>query len=113
MIEQKKPKRGNSYARTIQEEVSGKLPACVIADNPKAISPRHFVPVSFVANDWKVTARRIRFLLTAERLEGRRSDNGYWEVAYPYRFLIGTRGPALKRSQPAKRGRPKLALVAV
>lgn len=113
MTEQKKPKRGNSYARTIREEDSGKLPACATKASPNAIGGGHFVPVSFVAKAWAVTPRRIRSLLAAERLEGRRGDNGYWEVAYPYRFIIGTRGPALRRSQPAKRGRPKLALVAV
>jgi len=58
-----------------------------------------FVPVSFVAKDWKVNTRRIRSLLADFRLEGRRLDNGYWEVAYPYRFTFGQRGPALKRSR--------------
>jgi len=113
MTEQKRPKRGNGFARTIQEERAGNLPACATADNPKAINAHHFVPVSFVAKDWHVTPRRIRSLLAEARLEGRRQDNGYWEVAYPYRFIIGTRGPALKRSQPPKRGRPKAALRAV
>lgn len=62
-----------------------------------------FVPVSFVAKDWKVSSRRIRALLAALRLEGRRQENGYWEVAYPYRFTFGQRGPALKRQQKAER----------
>ena len=109
----KKPKRGNSHARTIQEDGSGKLPGCSIAQNSMVLITRHFVPVSFVAKDWHVTPRRIRLLLAEQRLDGRRGDNGYWEVAYPYRFVIGTRGPALKRSQPPKRGRPKAALKAV
>lgn len=63
----------------------------------------YYVPVAFVAKDWKVSPRRIRALLAAARLEGRREVNGYWEVAYPYRFIIGTRGPALKRAQKPER----------
>jgi len=72
-----------------------------------------YVPVSFVARDWKVSARRIRALLAESRLEGVRRDNGYWEVAYPYRFTFGQRGPALKRSQKQERrpeGLPKFTL---
>ena len=63
----------------------------------------HYVPVSFVAKDWKVSSRRIRVLLTSFRLEGLRRENGYWEVAYPYRFTFGLRGPALKRQQKPER----------
>lgn len=63
----------------------------------------HFVPASFVAKDWKVTSRRICSLLVAGRLDGRKLDNGYWEVAYPYRFTFGKRGPALKRQQKHER----------
>ena len=59
----------------------------------------YLVPVSFVAKDWKVTSRRIRALLDAGRLQGRRQDNGYWEVYYPYRVIDGLRGPALRRHQ--------------
>ncbi|MGA8864693.1 MAG: hypothetical protein WBM09_13440 [Gallionella sp.] len=58
-----------------------------------------YVPVALAALDWKVSARRIRVLLAAKRLEGRQEPNGYWEVAYPYRSTFGKRGPALKRSQ--------------
>jgi len=66
-----------------------------------------YVPVAFAALDWKVSARRIRALLAAKRLEGRREANGYWEVAYPYRFTFGRRGPALKRAQkPEARTEP-------
>lgn len=64
----------------------------------------YFVPVSFVANDWKVTTRRIRALLASKRLVGQLQANGYWEVRYPYIFTMGTRGPSLKRQQkPEKR----------
>ena len=89
------PKRGNSFARTVIAEVS-------------PLVESNCVPVSFVAKDWNVTPRRIRSLLSAHRLEGRQQVNGYWEVCYPYHFIIGTRGPQLKRQQKPKRGRPKL-----
>lgn len=59
----------------------------------------HFVQVSFVAKDWNVSTRRIRFLLSAGRLAGRVQDNGYWEVRFPYLLTLGTRGPGLKRQQ--------------
>jgi len=62
-----------------------------------------FVPVAMAARDWKVSPRRIRVLLVESRLEGRREANGYWEVAYPYRFTFGQRGPALKRQQKQER----------
>jgi hypothetical protein len=62
-----------------------------------------FVPVHLAAKDWNVTPRRIRALLTAKRLQGIRRANGYWEVAYPYQFTFGLRGPALKRTQKPAR----------
>lgn len=108
-----KPKRGSQIERIVREAAAGDAPACATTDNPASINKNYFVPVSFAAKDWNVTPRRIRSLLTATRLEGRRQVNGYWEVAYPYRFIIGTRGPALKRSQTPKRGRPKAELRAV
>ena len=64
---------------------------------------RHLVAVSFVAKDWGVSSRRIRALLAAGRLEGRRQDNGYWEVYHPYRVVYGLRGPALKRQKKPDR----------
>jgi hypothetical protein len=72
------------------------------------IHPQHefmytFVPVATVARDWKVSPRRIRALLSSQRLQGIRRANGYWEVAYPYNFTFGRRGPALKRSQKTER----------
>jgi hypothetical protein len=94
------PKRGNWFARSLIAEAS--LPV-----------EGNYVPVSFVAKDWNVTPRRIRSLLAEKRLEGRREANGYWEVAYPYRFIIGTRGPELKRQRKPKRGRPKLEIAGI
>ena len=79
---------------------TGKLPKC--AERKPAMrysNYAHFVPVSFVAKDWKVTTRRIRALLAAGRLTGQLQPNGYWEVRYPYIFTMGTRGPSLKRQQ--------------
>ena len=56
-----------------------------------------WLPVSLVAKDWGVSARRVRILLEAERLTGRKGDNGYWEVKFPYSIIAGTRGPASRR----------------
>ena len=55
-----------------------------------------FVPVSFVAKDCKVSSRRIRVLLSGLRLEGRRCENGYWEVALPPPFHLRAAWPCLK-----------------
>lgn len=60
---------------------------------------RHLVPVSFVAKDWGVSARRIRALLSVGRLEGCRRENGYWEVFHPYTVTHGLRGPALRQQK--------------
>lgn len=83
---------------------SGRAPSAkpVLLDASGALSGARqicFVPVAYAALEWKVSARRIRALLAAKRLEGRQEANGYWEVAYPYRFTFGQRGPALKRSR--------------
>jgi hypothetical protein len=78
------------------------LPAGAIGTT-HGLRPVHYVPVAFAAMDWKVSARRIRALLAESRLEGIRRENGYWEVAYPYRFTFGQRGPALKRSRKPER----------
>jgi len=59
-----------------------------------------YVPVSFVAKSLSVSPRRVRALLVADRLSGRRLDNGYWEVLYPFNFVVGTRGPCLQVFQP-------------
>lgn len=61
------------------------------------------VPVSAVAKDWGVSARRIRIMLSTGRLDGRQNENGYWEVYYPYRYVFGTRGPGLRRQQKQER----------
>jgi hypothetical protein len=101
---------GNRYKlrEIIQDEapVDGKYPVdaklrCINSFGEKLA---FFVPVSFVAKDWGVTPRRIRVLLREGRLQGRLLTNGYWEVRYPYLYLFGTRGPALKRFQKPERG---------
>ena len=85
----------------VEDEGSRRLPAAahLAPVNRFAKTSAYFVPVSFVARDWKVTPRRIRTLLHEGRLQGRVMENGYWEVQYPYLYTFGTRGPALKRSQ--------------
>lgn len=60
---------------------------------------RSFVPVSSVARDWGISSRRVRMMLTEGRLDGHQLENGYWEVSYPYRYVFGTRGPAIKRQR--------------
>lgn len=69
-----------------------------------------FVPVSSVARDMGISARRVRVMLAEGRLSGRQRRNGYWEVFYPYRYVLGTRGPTLKRQQrlPGKPKNPEL-----
>lgn len=54
------------------------------------------VPVSAVAKQWNISARRVRLMLEQGRLDGRQLENGYWQVYYPYRYVFGTRGPAIK-----------------
>lgn len=57
------------------------------------------VPVSSVARDMGISARRVRVMLAEGRLAGQQLENGYWEVFYPYRYILGTRGPALTRQR--------------
>lgn len=63
----------------------------------EGILESYYVPVMFAALDWGVSVRRIRYLLTAGRLHGRRNSNGTWLVMHPYVFTFGRRGPPLKR----------------
>ncbi len=72
---------------------------------------RSVLSVSAAAKDWGVSTRRIRTMLSTGRLVGRRHENGYWEVCYPYFYSEGTRGPCLKRQQrqPDKPKKPEFA----
>ena len=63
------------------------------------LTSRFVVPVSAVARDWGISARRVRKMLEEGRLEGRQLENGYWEVSFPYKYVFGTRGPQLKRQR--------------
>lgn len=74
-----------------------------VRDEISRYCPADYLPVSFVAKDWKVSTRRIRTLLAAGRLAGRLQENGYWEVLYPYQFIFGKRGPSLKRQERPKK----------
>ena len=106
------PKRGSVYARTVREDMPRKLPDCATTPGTGALhvlNPDYFVPVSFAAQEWNVPPRRIRYMLAGGRLAGRLQDNGYWEVRFPYRYVFGTRGPALRRQMKPKRGRPPKA----
>ena len=111
---QKKP---FNFLKAVRDEQSSAKPAPEEAKvRPNSELGRiysYYVPVSFVAKDWKVTSRRIRALLTEGRLMGRQQDNGYWEVLYPYLHTIGRAGPPLRRNQRPKKaeGNPVLKLI--
>ena len=86
-----------------------RLPRQSCTTSPKGAKPanpgfplgfsRSFVPVSSVARDWGISSRRVRMMLTEGRLDGRQLENGYWEVSYPYNYVFGTCGPAIKRQR--------------
>lgn len=67
-----------------------------------------FLPVSVVAKEWGISARRVRALLSTGRLQGRQQENGYWEVCYPYTLTEGRRGPVMRKYAAKK---PELRLV--
>lgn len=103
--EQRKPKR--LPRQSIHHLPAGATPA---SSGEVLGWSRSVVPVATVARDWGISSRRVRVMLTEQRLEGRQLENGYWEVFYPYRYVFGTRGPAIKRQrdlpeQPKKRVR--------
>ena len=90
-------------AESARQEAA-RLPACAkFRTNAGGFFGNYYVPVSFVAKDWKVTPRRIRALLVAGRLSGRVQENGYWEVIYPYNVTLRRCGPPPKREQKAER----------
>ncbi len=71
-------------------------------------SCRSLGPVSVVAKHWDISPRRGRQMLEQGRLEGQQRENGFWEVLYPYRYLLGTRGPKMRqhREKAAPYSRP-------
>ena len=92
-------KAGAKSGQSGQYAVSAANPPSCRSSVSTESASRTFVPVSMAARDWKVTPRRIRFLLGSGRLEGLQGANGYWMVSYPYRFTFGARGAGLKRFQ--------------
>jgi hypothetical protein len=92
--------QSGQYAQPVK--AAGIPPPCKSVVSTERV-PVTFVPVAMAAKDWKVTPRRIRFLLNAGRLEGLQQANGYWVVSYPYRFTFGARGMGLKRFQGQER----------
>ena len=96
---------GRALKVQIDAAPAGGAPSCAKKAEGVTFGRRsdYFVPVAFVAKDWKVTPRRIRALLREGRLDGRIQTNGYWEVAFPYLYTFGTRGPSLKRTQKQER----------
>jgi len=81
---------------------SVKQDAAYVAQQRARQGMESWLPVSMVANQFGVTSRRIRALLAEGRLNGRQLENGYWEVAYPYVFAMGRRGPKLLMQRPKK-----------
>jgi hypothetical protein len=69
---------------------------------------RSLIPVSVVAKTWGISPRRVRQMLEQGRLEGQQRENGFWEVLYPYRYMLGTRGPKMRqhREKAAPYSRP-------
>lgn len=106
ITKKRKTKRPFNRSLVVDEKTEfAEPPKCADRKPAALFGPfANFVPVSFVAKDWKVSSRRVRALLSAGRLFGQIQPNGYWEVRYPYIFTMGTRGPSLKRQQkPEKR----------
>jgi hypothetical protein len=87
--------------RTLELIAPAPQDALYVAQQRARLLMETFLPVSMVAKDWKVSARRIRALLLSGRLKGRQQANGYWEVAYPYSYTFGTHGPALRCTHKA------------
>lgn len=56
-----------------------------------------WLPVASVAQQWRITPRRVRALLCCGRLQGRQQENGYWEVLFPYTLTMGRRGPSMRK----------------
>ncbi len=96
MAKQVKPK-----ARRLPRQSLGNPPPGAMPEHPGGFLglSRAVVPVSAVARDWGISARRVRVMLVEGRLEGRQLENGYWQVFHPYRYVFGTRGPQIKRQR--------------
>lgn len=74
--------------------------ALYVAEQRAKQQMESWLPATLVAHSFGVTPRRIRFLLSSGRLVGRQLENGYWEVSYPYRYVMGRRGPKLQMQRP-------------
>lgn len=81
-----------------------------VATNEK-LGQETWLPVSFMAHAYGVSARRMRVLLAEGRIRGRQLENGYWEVAYPPRLRIGRRGPQMNFLRPKAEAKPELRVV--
>lgn len=89
-----------NHKRLPQQSLTAPPPGARSADGIMPLGwGRAVVPVSSVARDWGISARRVRVMLQEGRLEGRQQENGYWEVYFPYRYVLGTRGPQLTRNR--------------
>jgi hypothetical protein len=104
---------GHSHAKPLLTSKGKRLPNQSSINPPPSAKPvnpgeplgfgRSVVPVSAVAREWGISSRRVRVMLAEGRLAGRMLENGFWEVFYPYQYVFGTRGPAMKRQQKQER----------
>ncbi|NNM80450.1 MAG: hypothetical protein HKM01_08360 [Gallionella sp.] len=96
-----KAKQEKPKARRLPRQSLGNPPPGAMPEHPGGFLglSRAVVPVSAVARDWGISSRRVRVMLVEGRLEGRQLENGYWQVFHPYRYVFGTRGPAIKRQR--------------
>jgi len=78
--------QSGQYAQPVKAE--GVPPSCQLIPSTECCS----VPVAMAAKDWKVTPRRIRFLLNEGRLEGHRGLNAYWLVCLILPLPLHIRG---------------------
>ena len=101
--------KGQAGTAKLEKPKARRLPRQSLLNPPPGAKPanpgtflglsRAVVPVAMVARDWGISSRRVRVMLVEGRLEGRQLENGYWEVFFPYCYVFGTRGPAIKRQR--------------
>lgn len=66
----------------------------------RAVGQETWLSVSFIADAYGVSTRRIRALLAEGRIKGRQLENGFWEVSFPPTVRLGRRGPQIAFLQP-------------
>jgi hypothetical protein len=54
-----------------------------------------YATVKQVAKRLKISERRVRVLLSTQRMKGLKQDNGRWLIKWPLQIKPGMRGPDL------------------